>query len=236
MSFDPPTFGNTTAKGTPSIGKNAILTMGSQRVRKLVVTTAAAGAVDGTALTTQPVITLTDVFGNTITTDNSTVVDASVFLGNGQCAGTTTATCSSGVATFSGLTVESFGTPVNITIKYHAPGAVHVIQDAGILEAAGAAVSAAITRAPVGATSGSPLSVQPVVTLYDSDGAVANSTINVVAAKKSGTGTLSGTTTVAAVNGVATFTNLVMTTAGTYVLSFTPTSLTEVDSGTLTTS
>jgi hypothetical protein len=53
----------------------------------------------------------------------------------------------------------------------------------------------------------------------------------VVASISSGTGTLSGTTTVAAVAGVATFTNLVITgTGGNFTLTFTPTSLTTVTS------
>jgi hypothetical protein len=57
----------------------------------------------------------------------------------------------------------------------------------------------------------------------------------VVASIASGTGTLSGTTTVAAVAGIATFTNLVITaTAGNFTLTFTPTSLTPVTSSSLT--
>ncbi|CAN2226762.1 Listeria/Bacterioides repeat [Candidatus Nanopelagicaceae bacterium] len=98
-----------------------------------------------------------------------------------------------------------------------------------------AAVGAAITTQPTGATSGSVLGTQPVIRIVDAAGStVTSSTVNVVASIASGTGTLSGTTTVAAVSGVATFTNLVITgTPGTFTLTFTPTSLTPVTSNSL---
>jgi hypothetical protein len=64
------------------------------------------------------------------------------------------------------------------------------------------------------------------------DNTVTSFTGDVVVRIASGTGTLSGTTTVAAVAGVATFTNLVITgTAGNFTLTFTPASLTAVTSG-----
>jgi len=229
----------TAALQSPGKAGNTVVMMGSMRTANLVITTAAAGAVNGAALTTQPVITITDRFGNTLT-GRTDVVTCEVHLGDGTPTTNATATAVAGVATFSGLIVDS-PTGTSCQLRYRIPGAqgaYHVIQDAAITPTVGAAASAAITRAPVGAVSGAVLGTQPVVTLYDTAGRVATgSTINVVASKFSGTGTLSGSSiTTAAVAGVATFTNLVMTTAGTYVLAFTPTSLTAVNSGTLTTS
>ncbi len=98
------------------------------------------------------------------------------------------------------------------------------------------ATAAAITTQPIGAASGSALGTQPVIRIVNSTGGtVTSSTVNVVASIASGTGTLSGTTTVAAVSGVATFTNLAITgTPGTFTLTFTPTSLTAVTSNRLT--
>jgi hypothetical protein len=61
-----------------------------------------------------------------------------------------------------------------------------------------------------------------VVKITDAGGnTITSSTANVVASIASGTGTLSGTTTVAAVNGVATFTNLKITGTGDHTLTFT---------------
>ena len=100
----------------------------------------------------------------------------------------------------------------------------------------GPASGAAITTQPAGAGSGSVLGTQPVIRIVDSGGnTVTSSTVNVVASIASGTGTLSGTTTIAASSGIATFTNLVVTgTAGAFTLTFTPTSLTAATSNNLT--
>ena len=80
MSFDPPSFPNTTAKGTPSAGKNMTVLSGTMRTAALQVTTPAAGATDGTTLSTQPVVTLVDKFGNTLASDTRNVT-VSVFMG-----------------------------------------------------------------------------------------------------------------------------------------------------------
>jgi hypothetical protein len=95
-----------------------------------------------------------------------------------------------------------------------------------------AATAAAITTQPTGAVSGSSLTQQPVIRIVDANGdTVTNSTVDVVASIASGTGSLTGTTTVAAVAGIATFTDLVITgTAGDFTLTFTPLSLTPITS------
>jgi hypothetical protein len=94
----------------------------------------------------------------------------------------------------------------------------------------------AIFTQPIGGANATALSTQPVVRVVDGSGnAIASFTSNVVATIASGTGTLSGTTTVAAVAGVATFTNLVITgTAGAFTLRFTPAGLTAATSNSLT--
>jgi hypothetical protein len=94
----------------------------------------------------------------------------------------------------------------------------------------GRARSLAITTEPQGCPSGSVLETQPVIRIVDSSGAtVTSSSVNVVASIGGGSGMLSGTTTVAAVSGVATFTNLgISGRAGTYYLSFTADGLGDV--------
>jgi hypothetical protein len=92
----------------------------------------------------------------------------------------------------------------------------------------------AVTTGPVGSTSGSAIATQPVVRVVDASGNTVTTSSASVTVTASG-GTLGGTTTVTAVNGVATFTNLTHTTAGTYTLTFTSTSLTSVTSASFTT-
>ncbi len=104
------------------------------------------------------------------------------------------------------------------------------------LAPSGAAASLAIATQPTGgATSGSPLPTQPVVRILDasSNTVTGDSTTTVTATIHSGAnGTLGGTTTVTAVNGVATFSGLTLSgdEGVDYVLRFTSTpALTAVD-------
>lgn len=100
----------------------------------------------------------------------------------------------------------------------------------------GDAAAAAITTQPTGAASGSALATQPIIRIVDGTGnTITSSTVTVVASIASGGGTLSGTTSVAAINGVATFTDLVITgTPGDRTLTFTPTTLAAVTSSAVT--
>ena len=81
---------------------------------KVAITTASVGTQRRTAFTTQPQITVQDSGGSTVTS-SSAVVTATVSAG-GTLVGTTTATASSGVATFTGLGVNgTIGTTYTIT-------------------------------------------------------------------------------------------------------------------------
>jgi len=78
-----------------------------------------------------------------------------------------------------------------------------------------------VTTQPGGATGGVNFATQPVVQLRDVNGnPVGTATAAVTAAIASGAGTLSGTTTVSAVNGVATFTDLRVDAPGSHTLVF----------------
>ena len=95
----------------------------------------------------------------------------------------------------------------------------------------------AITTQPVGNTSGATLATQPVVLIVDAAGNTITTSTASVTVTASG-GTLGGTTTVSAVAGIATFTDLTHTTAGTNTLTFastSPTTLTSVTSASFTT-
>jgi hypothetical protein len=127
------------------------------------------------------------------------------------------------------------GTTYNIQIK-----AVNAIGDGTATSSTAAtprlpAAAILVSTQPVGGTSGAALTTQPVVRIVDSTNATVTTSTASVTVTASG-GTLGGTTTVAAVNGVATFTNLWHRTAGSYTLTFASTSLTSVTSSNFTTS
>ena len=93
-----------------------------------------------------------------------------------------------------------------------------------------------ITTQPVGAASGALLATQPIVRIEDAAGNLVSSTATITVYCSQGSGTLGGTTQLAAVGGVATFTNLTL--AGTiqtpYTLTFFSGSLTTATSGAIT--
>jgi len=80
----------------------------TQIASKAMITTEPSGAVNGVALTTQPVIRVTDASGNTVTTSKVSVV-ASIASGSGTLNGTTTVAAVGGVAAFTNLALS--GTP-----------------------------------------------------------------------------------------------------------------------------
>jgi len=89
----------------------------------------------------------------------------------------------------------------------------------------------AIRTQPGDGSSGSALSKQPVIELRDAAGNLTTSTASVTAAVATGGGTVGGTSTVSAVAGVATFTNLsVSGSAGARTLTFSATGASSVTS------
>jgi hypothetical protein len=99
---------------TNSANSGVITAVFPATASKVAITTASVGTQRRTAFTTQPQITVQDSGGSTVTS-SSAVVTATVSDG-GTLVGTTTATASSGVATFTGLGVNgTIGTTYTIT-------------------------------------------------------------------------------------------------------------------------
>lgn len=98
----------------------------------------------------------------------------------------------------------------------------------------GAPVALAIRTQPNGAAAGTPLTVQPVIEVRDAAGnVVTTATSAITATIASGGGTVTGTTTVNAVGGVATFSSLILDgTIGDRTLTFSAPGLTAVTSAT----
>ena len=78
-----------------------------------------ATATAGQPFSVQPVIYEEDVFGNLITTDNSTIVTASIASGAGPLQGTTSVTMTGGIATFTNLADDTAET---ITLAFSGNG------------------------------------------------------------------------------------------------------------------
>jgi CSLREA domain-containing protein len=210
-----------TSAGLTSATQSITPTFGT--ATQATLSTNAAGSASGSAFTTQPVITIKDAFGNTVT--NSTAPVTMTVSGNGTTVGTTTVNAVAGVATFTNVGISgTAGTAYTLT--FASAGLTSATQS--ITPTFGLATQATLSTNAAGSVSGSAFTTQPVITIKDAFGNnVTNSTAS-VAMTVSGNGTTVGTTTVNAVNGIATFTDVgISGTAGTaYTLTFASAGLT----------
>ena len=207
---------------SPAIGGPATL---------LMLTAEPSGAVND-VVTGQFVIAIMDSLGNTDTADSSTVVTVAITSGSGTLSGTLTATASSGVARFSNLKIVGTGahrlifTADGLSSNTSAPFTI----------GAGVATQLVVTTQPAGAVNDVAFIGQPVIAIKDSGGntVTTDSSTEVTVAKASESGTLSGTLTATAVNGVATFSGLKIEGIGDHTLIFTAGGLDSVTSASIT--
>jgi len=187
---------------------------------KLILTTPAAGALSGAAFTTQPIVAVRDVAGNTVTSDNSTVVTMAVSAG-GTVVGTASATASSGVATFA--TVGISGPAGNYSLTFTSAPVLTAATQATIALTAGNATQLVLTTPAAGAASGAAFTTQPVVAVRDAQGnTVTSDNATVVTMSVNLGATTVGTASATASSGVATFATVgISGTAGSsYTLTF----------------
>jgi hypothetical protein len=194
---------------------------------QLAITTQPSGsATNGTPFSQQPVLQLRDGAGNAVS-KSGVAVTASIASGGGTLGGTATvSTDGSGIARFTDLSIS--GTIGNRTLGFSAPG-LSGATSGTVNITAGPASQLSITVEPSSlAVSGVPFLQQPVIQLRDADlNLVSISGVSVSATIFSGPGALGGTATVVTNgSGTATFTNLSLNGAGTYLLIFTSGSLT----------
>jgi hypothetical protein len=161
-------------------------------------------------------ITARDSLGNTATGFGGNVTFA-ITGGTGKAGaalrGTTTVAAAAGVATFSGLSVDSVGTGYTLTASAAGPASA-TTTSFNITPAP--ASQLVFTTQPPNTTAGAGFGT--VVTARDSLGNTATaftSTVTVAIGTNAGGGTLSGTNGVAAVSGVATFSGLSINKVGT---------------------
>ncbi len=193
---------------------------------KLAFTTQPGGGTGGTAWGTQPAVTLQDAYGNTVTgtAQNVTLAIQNNAGPGGTLSGTKTVAVNTGtgIASFSGLSIDKIGTGYTLT----ATGSTVSTSPGNIVSSAfnitvGSAAKLAFSVQPGGGTANSIWATQPVVVLQDAGGnTVTGTAANVTMAIQNNAGPggiLSGTTTVA-INtgtGLATFTDLSIDKPGT---------------------
>lgn len=210
-------------------------------VMPLSVATQPAGGTTTGPFSTQPVIHLVTEAGVN-TADNTTVVSVAIVAGTGTAGaaltGTTSVTAAAGIASFTNLGINTAGTGYVLRFSSSVSSMYPAVNSAAVSVTAPAVRALAVATQPQGASPGVVLTTQPVVQVQSNGvlDATDNSTV-ITASIANGTGTsgavLAGTTTVTAVAGVATFTDLSVDKAGAnYQLRFTATGVPDITSGT----
>ena len=135
------------------------LTVSAGTASQLAFTTSPGGTLTGgTAFGTQPVVTVQDPYDNTVTGSSASIALAittgtPTSGGPGTLSGTPTLPASSGVATFSGLSINTAGTGYELTAT---SGVLAPANSAAFNISVGAAVKLAFTTPPGGGTAGAP--------------------------------------------------------------------------------
>ena len=184
---------------------------------KLAFTSSPASSTGGVAFATQPVVTVQDAGGNAVTGSTASITLA---IGTNPGGGTLTCTTNpkaavAGVDTFAGCKIDKAGAGYTLTAT---SGGLASTTSAPFNITVGPATRVAFTTQPGGGGAASAWGQQPVVTVQDAGGNTVttnSSSVTVAIGTNPSGGTLSGTKTVAAVNGVATFADLSIDKAGT---------------------
>ncbi|MBS0261305.1 MAG: hypothetical protein JSS02_05060 [Planctomycetes bacterium] len=185
------------------------------------------------ALNPAVLVAVTDAFGNVVTSDKSTVTLSVATGPAGFASGSTLSVAAvSGVATFSNLLLNTVG---NYTLKA-VDGALTSATSTTISISTAGASKLAVQQAPTTGKAGVALSPAVLVAVQDQQGNVVTSdSSSVTLTISSGTfSTGKSTAVVAAVNGVATFSSLIINTVGSYTLTASVNGMTDATSKTIT--
>jgi sRNA-binding regulator protein Hfq len=169
----------------------------------------------GTTFPSAVTVQLIDSFGNLISNKTVTLT----LLGGGTLSGTTSQPSDgTGVATFGGLSVAQAGTNNALVASISSPSM--SITGATFTVTAGAATKLGYTTAPAASTPAGVTMASIVVQIQDAAGnSISSNGVPITVALNAG-GFTSGTTTIlTAPNGSATFSDLVINTAGNYTLT-----------------
>ena len=202
---------------------------------KLVFSVQPSNAAAGAAITPAVQVTVQDAQGNSVTTATTSITVAiGTNPASGTLAGTKTIAAVNGAATFSTLSLTAAGTGYTLTAT--ATGLTGATSNAfNISLTVGPAAKLAFTVQPSNAAVGAAITPALQVGVQDAQGntvTTATTSVTVAIGTNPASGTLSGATTVAAVNGVATFANLSINNLGTgYTLTASATTLTGASSG-----
>ncbi len=207
------------------------ITVNAGTATKLIFTTQpGASSLGGVAFTTQPVVTVEDAYGNTITSPS---VSITLAIGTNPSGGTLTVSggnpisSTNGVATFSGVSIDKVGTGYTLTAT---GGSLTAATSSTFNITVSAEYHLVFTQIPSGGTASSNFTPQPQVTVEDTGGNIVTTYSGMVSiaitGNPSGTILSANNNPLTVVNGVAAFTGVSINWAGIYTLTATSGNLT----------
>src|SRR6266550_4787369 len=236
LSIDKVGTGYTLRASTATLtATSAPFSVGAAAATHLVFTVQPSSVAAGASIAPAVQVTARDAFNNTATSFTSGVTMAlGANPGGGALSGAISVTAASGVATFSTLSINKAGVGYTLGVSGGGLGATSGSFD---VTPAGA-TRLVFTTQPGNATAGAAIAPAVQVTAQDAEGNTATAflgNVTVAIAANPGGGALSGTATLSAANGVATFATLsIDRTATGYTLAATATGLTTATSSAFT--
>jgi hypothetical protein len=231
------TAGEQTVTATDTVngaltGSQTGITVNPAAASTLIINQQPASAAAGTAIAPAVSVRIEDDFGNLVDSTASVAIAIANNPGSGTLSGMTSKAATSGVATFSDLSIDKAGTGYTLAITSGVlTGATTNAFNISPADAARLAYS----LQPTNTTAGVAISPAVAIQIEDQYGNLVNSTatVTIAIAENPGSGTLSGTAAQAAVAGVATFNDLSIEKAGTgYTLAASSAGLTGATSAT----
>ncbi|HET7250496.1 MAG TPA: invasin domain 3-containing protein, partial [Gemmatimonadales bacterium] len=202
--------------GTLTAGTSGTFTISVGPAANLAFAVQPANTAAGTAITPAVLVAVQDSGGNVVTTaTNNISVALGANPGGGTLSGTSSVSASGGVAQFTNLSIDKTGTGYTLTAT---GGGLTSATSLPFTITSGAADHLAFFVQPSNATAGSPITPAVQVEIVDAQGNVVTAdtrNISVAILDNPNGGSLSGTTTVAATSGVATFSSVSIDKAGT---------------------
>jgi uncharacterized repeat protein (TIGR03803 family) len=193
---------------------------------KLVIAQQPTKGTAGASLSPAITVDLEDRFGNIVTFDSSSVTLAlATSPKGGTLTGKTTVAAVHGIATFTGLSLKIAGAYTLMATD----GSDNAGVSNQISIAPAAAAKLVIAQQPTTGTHGVALTPSLIADIEDAFGnliTTASSSVTIALSSKPAGGAISGTTTVNAVKGIATFAGLKLSKAGSYLVKVTDGSLT----------
>ena len=226
---------STSADTTATAAGSNVVILGS--ASQLGFTSQPSGGTSGTAFGSQPVVAVQDSAGNTIT-GNTSSVTLTITPGTGTAGATLTCTTNpkaavSGVAAFAGCKIDKAGTGYTLTAT--ASGLTAAVSNSFTVSAAAPTKVVFSVQPPAGGTAGSALTTFRVAvqdaagnTVTTGTGSTDAITLSIASGPVGGTFNSAATTytNVAAVAGLASFSAVVLNTAGNYTFTATDTTRT----------